>query len=76
LEQLIPLVYQKLRRLARHYMANQRPDHTLQATALVVFISNFVDHLRQWVGVERLKLSAAAHCPNERLIQQARNPPL
>jgi RNA polymerase sigma factor (TIGR02999 family) len=35
LEQLIPLVYHKLRRLARRYMAGQRPDHTLQATALI-----------------------------------------
>jgi RNA polymerase sigma factor (TIGR02999 family) len=35
LEQLIPLVYQQLRRLARRYMAGQRPDHTLQATALI-----------------------------------------
>jgi len=35
LDQLIPVVYQKLRRLARHYMAGQSPGHTLQATALV-----------------------------------------
>ena len=35
LEQLIPLVYQTLRRLARRYMAGQRPGHSLQATALV-----------------------------------------
>src|SRR5262245_36316650 len=35
LEQLIPLVYQTLRRLARRYMAGQRPDHTLQATGLI-----------------------------------------
>src|SRR5213594_1162414 len=35
LDQLVPMVYQKLRRLARHYMAGQRPGHTLQATALV-----------------------------------------
>ncbi len=35
LDQLVPVVYQKLRRLARHYMAGQRPGHTLQATALV-----------------------------------------
>ncbi|OLD94285.1 MAG: RNA polymerase subunit sigma-70 [Cyanobacteria bacterium 13_1_40CM_2_61_4] len=35
LEQLVPLVYQKLRRLARRYMAGQRPGHTLQATGLV-----------------------------------------
>ncbi len=35
LEKLTPLVYKELRRLAAHYMAGQRPDHTLQATALV-----------------------------------------
>jgi RNA polymerase sigma-70 factor, ECF subfamily len=32
---LIPLVYNELRRLAAHYMRQERPDHTLQATALV-----------------------------------------
>src|SRR5262245_63226227 len=35
LDELVPVVYQKLRRLARHYMAGQKPGHTLQATALV-----------------------------------------
>src|SRR3989454_8936674 len=35
LDRLVPVVYQKLRRLARHYMAGQRPGHTLQSTALV-----------------------------------------
>ena len=33
--QLIPLVYDELRRLARGQMRRERPDHTLQATALV-----------------------------------------
>jgi RNA polymerase sigma factor (TIGR02999 family) len=32
---LMPLVYDELRRLARNYLASQRRDHTLQATALV-----------------------------------------
>ena len=32
---LIPLVYDELRRLARHYMRRERSDHTLQTTALV-----------------------------------------
>ena len=32
---LTPLVYEELRRLAHHYMEGQRPDHTLQTTALV-----------------------------------------
>ena len=35
LDQLTPLVYADLRRLAHHYMSGQRPDHTLQTTALV-----------------------------------------
>jgi RNA polymerase sigma-70 factor (ECF subfamily) len=32
---VIPFVYKDLRRLAKHYLANERHDHTLQATALV-----------------------------------------
>ena len=35
LERLIPAVYHELRRLARYYMAGQRPSHTLQPTALI-----------------------------------------
>ena len=35
LAELTPLVYEELRRLAHHYMGGQRPDHTLQTTALV-----------------------------------------
>ena len=35
LDRLAPLVYQELRRIARGYMAHERPGHTLQATALV-----------------------------------------
>ncbi len=34
-EALMPLVYDELRRLAGHYMRGERPDHTLQPTALV-----------------------------------------
>ena len=35
LNALVPLVYADLRRLAHRYLQNQRPDHTLQSTALV-----------------------------------------
>lgn len=35
LEKLFPLVYGELRRLASSYMRRERPDHTLQTTALV-----------------------------------------
>jgi len=35
LDRLVPLVYDELHRLAQGYMRGERPDHTLQATALV-----------------------------------------
>src|SRR5437899_13090916 len=35
LAELTPLVYEELRRLAHHFMVGQRPEHTLQTTALV-----------------------------------------
>jgi RNA polymerase sigma-70 factor, ECF subfamily len=34
-EELMPLVYDELRRLAQSYLRRERSDHTLQATALV-----------------------------------------
>lgn len=35
LEKLTPVVYDELRRMARHYMRGERDGHTLQTTALV-----------------------------------------
>ena len=35
LDQLIPIVYDELRRLAAHKMAQEKAGHTLQPTALV-----------------------------------------
>lgn len=35
LDALMPLVYNELRRIAHHYLNNERPGHTLQSTALV-----------------------------------------
>src|ERR671931_341138 len=35
LEELTPLVYEELHRLAHHYMSRERAGHTLQTTALV-----------------------------------------
>ena len=34
-DELLPLVYEELRKLAAHRMANEAPGHTLQPTALV-----------------------------------------
>jgi RNA polymerase sigma factor (TIGR02999 family) len=35
LDRLMPLVYDELRRLARHHLSLENPGHTLQSTALV-----------------------------------------
>lgn len=35
LDELLPMVYDELRRIARRYLSRESPGHTLQATALV-----------------------------------------
>jgi RNA polymerase sigma factor (TIGR02999 family) len=35
LDEMLPLVYEELRRLASHYLVRENPGHTLQTTALV-----------------------------------------
>jgi len=35
LERLMPLVYQELHRIASRHLSHERPDHTLESTALV-----------------------------------------
>ena len=54
-ERLLPIVYEELRRLAHHYMRGERPDHTLQTTALVneVYI--------RLAGVDALRWRDRAH---------------
>ena len=49
-EALIPLVYGELRRLARHYLRGERPDHTLQSAALVneAYLRLVRQELPQW----------------------------
>jgi RNA polymerase sigma factor (TIGR02999 family) len=49
LDALLPLVYAELRRLAAHYLKNERQGHTLQPTALVheAFL-RLVDQNVQW----------------------------
>ena len=54
LGELTPLIYEELRRLAHHQMAGQRPDHTLQTTALVRDPQSIVSRLVQFLGAEQL----------------------
>ena len=50
MDELTPLVYEELRRLARHYMGNERVGHTLQASALVneAYLKLVDIHKVQW----------------------------
>ena len=54
-EALAPLVYDQLRGIAEAYLRNERPEHTLQPTAVVNEV--FVDLLR----LRRLALNDRAH---------------
>jgi RNA polymerase sigma factor (TIGR02999 family) len=72
-DQLIPLVYAELRRLADARLRNERPDHTLQPTALVHEV------YARMVGQEQLSfndrahfLGVAAHTMRKILIDHAR----
>lgn len=49
-EELIRVTYRELRRLAAHYMKSERPEHTLQPTALVheVYLRIFAGVPLEW----------------------------
>ena len=55
LDDLVPVVYGELRRLAASYMRRERPDHTLQTTALVH------EAYLQLVGQERAHWKNRSH---------------
>src|SRR6185436_3229884 len=73
-EQLLPLVYEELRKLAAHRMAQEAPGQTLQATALVH------DAYVRLVDVEKAQhwdsrghfFAAAAEAMRRILVEQAR----
>lgn len=73
-EQLLPLVYEELRKLAAARMANESPDHTLQATALVheAYV-RLVDgqHARHWNSRGHF-FGAAAEAMRRILVDHAR----
>jgi RNA polymerase sigma factor (TIGR02999 family) len=73
-DQLLPLVYDELRRLAAARLAAEKPDQTLQATALVheayVRLVGGTEP-RQWTG-RRHFLAAAAEAMRRILVEVAR----
>ena len=52
MEDLLPLVYDELRKLARRYLQRERPGHTLQSTALVhkAYLRMIDQHDVSWQG--------------------------
>jgi RNA polymerase sigma factor (TIGR02999 family) len=74
-EQLLPLVYDELRKLAAARMAQEQPGQTLQATALVheAYVRHVdTDRAQQWNSRGHF-FSAAAEAMRRILIDQARH---
>jgi len=71
--ELLPLVYQELRRLARAHMAQERAGHTLQATALVheAYVRLLEGEPANWDG-RRHFFAAAAEAMRRILVEHAR----
>ncbi len=73
-EQLLPLIYDELRRLAAQRMAHETPDQTLQATALVheAYLRLVdVDQAQHWESRGHF-FAAAAEAMRRILVEQAR----
>jgi RNA polymerase sigma factor (TIGR02999 family) len=74
LDALMPLVYRELRRLASHYLRQERPDHTLQGTALVheAYFRLIGQQLPQWQNRAHF-FGVAAQLMRQILVDHARS---
>ena len=72
-DDLLPIVYDELRKLASHRMAREQPDHTLQPTALVheVYLRLFDGQKREFKNRKHL-FAASAEAMRRILIERAR----
>jgi RNA polymerase sigma factor (TIGR02999 family) len=73
LNELTPLVYQELRRLANSYLRRERPDHTLQPTALIheAYLRLIDQGQPEWRSRSHF-FSFAAHLMRQILVDHAR----
>jgi RNA polymerase sigma factor (TIGR02999 family) len=73
LAELMPLVYNELHRLAASYLRRERPDHTLQTTALVheAYLRLVDQKDAQWRGRDHF-LAVAAQAMRRILVDYAR----
>ncbi len=72
-EELLPLVYEELRRVAAHKMANEAAGHTLQPTVLVheAWLRLIGNENQKWAGRAHF-FGAAAEAMRRILIERAR----
>lgn len=73
LHELMPVVYEELRSMAHRRMAHERPDHTLQATALVneVYLKLNDERAAQWKNRAQF-FAVAAQMMRHILVDHAR----
>lgn len=71
---LMPLVYDELRRLAHHYLRQERSDHTLQSTALVheAYMRLAGQNPPEWQSRAHF-FGIAAHVMRQILVEYARS---
>lgn len=74
LDQLVPLVYPDLRRMAAFQMRGERPEHTLQTTALVneAYLKMARNPNQKWASRAHF-LAVAARAMRQVLVDHARN---
>jgi len=74
LDALMPVVYSELHRLARSYLQRERPDHTLQSTALVneAYVRLIGQNLPQWQNRAHF-FGVAAQLMRQILVDYARS---
>jgi RNA polymerase sigma factor (TIGR02999 family) len=72
-EQLVPIVYETLRRLAQHYLADERYAKTLQPTALVheAYVRLVEQSVPEWRSRDHF-YGVAAHLMRQVLVDHAR----
>jgi RNA polymerase sigma factor (TIGR02999 family) len=73
LDALLPLVYEELRRLAHRHLRNERPEHTLQSSALVheAYLRLVGQDFPQWEGRTHF-FAIAAQLMRQILVDYAR----
>src|SRR3712207_999982 len=73
LDELMPLVYQELRKLASSYLRSERPDHTLQPTALIheAYLRMIGHEMPEWQSRAHF-FGVAARLMRQILVEHAR----